>query len=139
MPTSLNTCQSSHLASTSSCIESPSPPRALSGEPLLFEMHQSSSPRCRVALAVIPPHLTDDRHRNPAAHRRPCSGRRPTLFLHGPRQCRIRCGPRTIAGAGSLALFCFSKISDLVQIIANFKNLHMIHLTSENYETNFVG
>jgi hypothetical protein len=35
--------------------------------------------------------------------------------------------------------FVFPEFSELVQIIANFKNLHMIHLTSENYETNFIG
>jgi hypothetical protein len=37
-----------------------------------------------------------------------------------------------------LALICFPEFSELVQIIANFKILHMTHLTSENYETNFV-
>jgi hypothetical protein len=43
------------------------------------------------------------------------------------------------AEIGPLALICFPEFSELVQIIANFKKLHMIHLTSENYETNFVG
>jgi hypothetical protein len=46
-------------------------------------------------------------------------------------------GPR--AEAGLLAFFSFSQFSDLVQIIANFINLHMIHLTSKNHETKFVG
>jgi hypothetical protein len=41
--------------------------------------------------------------------------------------------------AGPLALICFPEFYELVQIIANFKNLHMIHLTSANYETNFIG
>jgi hypothetical protein len=49
------------------------------------------------------------------------------------------CASGLRAEAGMLALFCFSKFSDLVQIITNFKNLHRIHLTSENFETNFVG
>jgi hypothetical protein len=43
------------------------------------------------------------------------------------------------AEIGLLALICFPEISELVQIIAKFKNLHMTHLTPENYETNFVG
>jgi hypothetical protein len=51
--------------------------------------------------------------------------------------------PRTVlmgrAEIGPLALICFTEFSELVQIIANFKKLCMIHLTSENYETNFVG
>jgi hypothetical protein len=34
--------------------------------------------------------------------------------------------------------FVFPEFSELVQIIANFKNMHKIHLISENYETNFV-
>jgi hypothetical protein len=152
VPTSLTTCQSSHLVSTSSCVESPLPPRILSGEPLLSEMHQWSSPQCRAALAIIPD----------PPHRQPKSGRPPPPLLRAPthpvfvwaapapdslwatHHRRIRgphryCANRPRAEAGSLALFCFSKFSDLVQIIANFKNLHMIHLTSENYETNFVG
>jgi hypothetical protein len=52
---------------------------------------------------------------------------------------RLYCAIRPLAEAGLLALFCFSKFSDLVQIIANFKNLHRIHLASENYEANFDG
>jgi hypothetical protein len=48
-------------------------------------------------------------------------------------------GPRCpCAEAGPLALICFPEFSELVQIIANFKNLHRIYLTLENYETNFV-
>jgi hypothetical protein len=39
----------------------------------------------------------------------------------------------------SVGLDLFSKFSDLIQIIVNFRNLHIIHLNSENYETNFVG
>jgi hypothetical protein len=35
-------------------------------------------------------------------------------------------------------LIYFPEFSELVQIIANFKNLHMIHLTSENYEIIFL-
>jgi hypothetical protein len=43
------------------------------------------------------------------------------------------------AEIGLLALICFPEFSELVQIIANFKKLHTIHLTSKNYETNFIG
>jgi hypothetical protein len=43
------------------------------------------------------------------------------------------------AEIGPLALICFSEFSELVEIIANFKKLYRIHLTSENYEINFVG
>jgi hypothetical protein len=43
------------------------------------------------------------------------------------------------AEIGPLALICFPEFSELVQIIANFKNLHKIHLTSENFETNFIA
>jgi hypothetical protein len=50
--------------------------------------------------------------------------------------------PRTVltgrAEIGPLALIYFPEFSELVQIIANFKNLHMIHLTSENYEIIFL-
>jgi hypothetical protein len=54
----------------------------------------------------------------------------------GPRRY---CASGPCTEASPLDLFCFSKFSDLVQIIANFKNLHRIHLTLENYETKFVG
>jgi hypothetical protein len=72
-------------------------------------------------------------------------GADPPLFLCGPRAITgsvgraRRCASGPHAEASPLAFFCFSKFSDLVQIIANFKTLHKIHLTSENYETNFVG
>jgi hypothetical protein len=41
--------------------------------------------------------------------------------------------------SASWPCFVFPEFSELVKIIANLKNLHMIDLTSENYETNFVG
>jgi hypothetical protein len=59
---------------------------------------------------------------------RRCASRLHRYYASGPR-----------AEAGLLAFFSFSQFSDLVQIIAIFINLHMIHLTSENHETNFVG
>jgi hypothetical protein len=43
------------------------------------------------------------------------------------------------AEIGPLALICVPEFSELVQIVANLKNLCMIHLTSKNYETNFIG
>jgi hypothetical protein len=65
----------------------------------------------------------------------PIRGPHPALCQHAT--AYYADGPR--AKFSPLVLFCFSKFSDLVQIIANFKNLYMIHLTLENYETNFVG
>jgi hypothetical protein len=41
--------------------------------------------------------------------------------------------------SASWPCFDFPESFELVKIIANFKNLHRIDLTSENYETNFVG
>jgi hypothetical protein len=46
-------------------------------------------------------------------------------------------GPHT--EAGPLALNYFFKIFQFNSNFANFKNLHKIHLKSENYETNFAG
>jgi hypothetical protein len=70
---------------------------------------------------------------------------------HGPRTVTCSVGrarfcasrpPRPVlmgrAEISPLASFCFSKFPDLFQIIAYFKNLHMIHLTLKNYETKFV-
>jgi hypothetical protein len=71
---------------------------------------------------------------------------------HGPRAIAssvghawfcASCPPRLVlmgrGEIGPFASFYFSNFSDLFQIITDFKNLHMIHLTLENYETNFVG
>jgi hypothetical protein len=76
VPTSLTTgatCHSSRLASMSSSTEPPPPSRALSGEPILSDVPQTSSPYHRVALAAVP----NPPHRWPVLESgRPCSGRR---------------------------------------------------------------
>jgi hypothetical protein len=66
----------SSLAPVSPSIELPPPARALSGEPILFDVPQSGYPRCRVTLAVIP----DPPHRWPM----PESGRPPPPLLLAP-------------------------------------------------------
>jgi hypothetical protein len=141
------TRRSSHLASMSSSAESPPPLRDFSGEPLLPEMPQLSSPRCCVALAIIPDHLTDGQHQNLVGHRCPCSRHRPSpvftwavpasdslwvvhhrLSVGHTWHCASR--PRRYgasgsrAETGSLTLFCFFQIFDLVQIIVKLKNAH---------------
>jgi hypothetical protein len=72
-------------------------------------------------------------------------------LLHGPRviaysmDCIWFCATQPPcpmlmgrAEVGPLASFCFSKFPDFFQIIVEFKNLHKIYLTAENYETNFI-
>jgi hypothetical protein len=89
VPTSLTTGatrRSSCLASMSSSAEPPPSLRALSGESLLPEMTQSSSPHCRVALATV----LDPPHRRSA----PKSSRPPPPMLRAPIVPLFSCGPR---------------------------------------------
>jgi hypothetical protein len=53
-PTTGATYHSSHLVSMSSSTKPPPSPRALSGEPILFDVPQMSSPSHRVALSAVP-------------------------------------------------------------------------------------
>jgi hypothetical protein len=91
------TRRSSDPAPVRSSVEPPPPPRALSGEPLLPEMPQSSPPLHRVALAVVP----NPPHRWPT----PKSGRPspplPQMSIPSPASawaaCRRQsCGPRPV-------------------------------------------
>jgi hypothetical protein len=69
-------------------------------------------------------------------------GDAPSSMPWAERHCASR-PPRTVlmgrTELGPLAIICFPKFSELDRIIANFKNLYKIHLTSKNYKTNFVG
>jgi hypothetical protein len=86
-PTTGATRRSYGLAPMSSSTESSSPPRVLSGEPLLPKMPQSSPPSHCVALATVPdpphPRLTPESDRpSPPLLRAPT----PPLPPHGPHQ-----------------------------------------------------
>jgi hypothetical protein len=99
VPTSLTTsatCCSSGLASVSPSAKPPPPPRALSGEPILSDVPQTSPPHHRAALATIhnPPH----RRQTPESGRPP-----PPPYLRverttPPASRPLRHGPRTITG-----------------------------------------